>query len=227
MTNAVQKKIRTVNTLRTVLLICGIIAIPLYAGTDILAGTLYQGYSFTDQAVSELFAIGASTSGLVVPLFTAYSLLILAFALGIWMSDGRKHALRILAVLLIANAVNGLILWNFFPMHMRGSELTFTDSMHVILAATGGIFGGLAVGFGAIVFGKRFRFYSIGTIVIMFAPTILTFLLVPQVAANESSPWLGLLERTAFAVYMQWQIMLGLMLLREQRRLTQIKLLDK
>jgi hypothetical protein len=68
------------------LLFCGIIAVPLYAATDIIAGTLYPGYSFTDQAVSELFAICASTSGLVVPLFTLYSLLVLAFAFGIWMT---------------------------------------------------------------------------------------------------------------------------------------------
>ena len=71
------------------LLICGILAPALYAGTDILASSLYPGYSFVDQAVSELFAIGAPTSYLVVPLFTAYSLLVLAFAFGVRGSAGR------------------------------------------------------------------------------------------------------------------------------------------
>lgn len=206
----------TTNLLRRVLLVCGILAIPLYAVTDILAGTIYPGYSFTDQAVSELFAIGAPTSGFVVPLFTLYSLLVFAFALGVWVSAGRSRVRRIMALLLIAGAVNGLVLWNFFPMHMRGAEMTFTDTMHVVLAATGGIVGGLAVGFGAIAFRRRLRFYSIGTIVMMFVPTILTFFFVPQVAANESSPWLGLLERTAFAVFWQWQIVLAILLLREE-----------
>jgi hypothetical protein len=216
MDNSVQSALPSI-TLQRVLLICGIIAVPLYAATDMIAGTLYHGYSFADQAVSELFAIGAPTSGLVVPLFTLYSLLVLAFAFGVWMAAGRKHRLRAVALLLIANALNGLVLWNFFPMHMRGDETSFTDTVHVILAAAGGIIGVIAVGFGAASFGRRFLFYSIGTIVMMFFPTTLTFMLAPQVAANESSPWIGLLERTAFAVFWQWQIVLAIILLRKER----------
>jgi hypothetical protein len=216
MGNSVQST-RSSSSLRRGLLFCGIIAIPLYVATDIIAGILYPDYSFTDQAVSELFAIGAPTSRLVVPLFTLYSLLLLAFAFGVWMTARRKRPLHVVALLLIANALNGLVLWNFFPMHMRGDETSFTDTMHVILAAIGGIIGAIAVGFGATAFGRRFRFYSMGTIVMMFFPTALTFLLAPQVAANESSPWIGLLERTAFAVFWQWQIVLAVILLREER----------
>lgn len=202
---------------RRLLLVCGIIAIPLYAFTDLVAGSLYPGYSFTDQAVSELFAIGAPTSGLVVPLFTLYSLLVIAFALGVWMSDGNSPIRRILALVMLAGAVNGLLLWNFFPMHMREDDMTFTDTMHLILAANGGIIGAVAVAFGALAFGRRFRLYSVGTIVLMFVPTILTFLLAPQVAANESTRWIGLLERIAFVMYWQWQIVLAVILLREDK----------
>jgi hypothetical protein len=71
---------------RSVLLICGIGAALSYVATDIVAGTVYSGYSFTDQAVSELFAIGAPTSRFVVPLFSLSSLLLAAFALGVWIS---------------------------------------------------------------------------------------------------------------------------------------------
>jgi hypothetical protein len=66
-----------------ILLVCGMFAPLLYISTDVLAGTLYAGYSFTSQVVSELFAIGASTSHLVVPLFTTYDVLLIAFELGI------------------------------------------------------------------------------------------------------------------------------------------------
>jgi hypothetical protein len=102
-------------------------------------------------------------------------------------------------------------------MHMRGTEITFIDTMHVVLAATGAVFCTLAVGFGAFAFGKRFKFYSISTIVMLFAPAIVGFSYVPQVAANESSPWLGLRERLAFAVHMQWQITLAIVLLRKRK----------
>jgi voltage-gated potassium channel Kch len=98
-----------------VLLTCGILALLLYASTDILAGALYAGYSFTSQAISELFAIGAPTSHLVVPLFTVYDVLLVAFALGVWVSAGRNRALRVIALMVVGNAANGLVLWNFFP----------------------------------------------------------------------------------------------------------------
>jgi hypothetical membrane protein len=98
-----------------VLLTCGILAPLLYASTDILAGALYAGYSFTSQAISELFAIGAPTSHLVVPLFTVYDVLLVAFALGVWVSAGRNRALRVIALMVVGNAANGLVLWNFFP----------------------------------------------------------------------------------------------------------------
>ena len=90
-----RKELQAPKSVRKVLLICGILSSLLYVGTDILGGILYAGYSFTSQAISELFAIGAPTSGLVVPLFTVYSLFLLAFAFGVWVSSGRKRALRL------------------------------------------------------------------------------------------------------------------------------------
>ena len=80
------KMVETARMLRNPLIICGILASLLYIGTDILAGMLWKGYSFTDQAISELLAIDAPTSGLVVPLFTLYDLLLVAFALGVWLT---------------------------------------------------------------------------------------------------------------------------------------------
>src|ERR687885_1607412 len=141
-----------------ILLVCGIFAPLLYISTDILAGTLYAGYSFTSQAVSELFAIGAPTSHLVVPLFTIYDVLLIAFALGIWVSAGRNVTLRIMALMMVGNSVNGLMLSNFFPMHMRSVEPTFTDTMHAILATNPFVL--LTVGLGIAAFRNWFRVYS-------------------------------------------------------------------
>jgi hypothetical protein len=215
--NAIQKiGGGTASKLLKVLLICGIVAPLLFVGTDIIAGTLYADYSFTDQAVSELFAIGAPTSLLVVPLFTVYSVLLVAFAFGIWMSAaaaGRNRALRVLALMMIVNAVNGLVLWNFFPMHMRGAEMTFTDTMHVTLAGVGALFGVLTVGLGVASFRNWFRFYSIGTILILLVPGILAFLYVPEVGGNQPTPWLGLTERISIYGNTVWQLVLAIVLL--------------
>jgi len=142
-----------------ILLVCGIFAPILCISTDILAGTRYAGYSFTSQAVSELFAMGAPTSHLVVTLFTIYDVLLIAFALGIWVSAGRNIALRIMSLMMVGNAVTGMMLSNFFPMHMRGVEPTFTDTMHAILASNPFVL--LTVGLGIVAFRNWFRIYSI------------------------------------------------------------------
>jgi hypothetical protein len=213
-----RKELQAQKRVRKVLLICGILSSLLFVGTDILAGTLYAGYSFTSQAISELFAIGAQTSGLVILLFTVCDVLLVAFALGVWVSAGRNRTLRVMALMIIGNAVNGLVLWNFFPMHMRGVEATFTDTMHVALAGVGVIFVLLALVFGAAAYRHWFRYYSIGTLLTLLLTGVVAFLYVPQVDANLPTPWLGLTERISTYVYDLWVVVLSIVLLRDEKR---------
>ena len=194
------------------LLVCGILSSLLYVATDTLAGILYSGYSFTSQAVSELFAIGAPTSHLVVPLFTLSSGLLAVFAFGVWSSSRQNRALRVMAAMILGNAVNGLVLWNFFPMHMRGVEPTFTDTMHLILAINPFVL--LTIGLGVPAFTNWLRFYSIGTILILVVLAIFAFSYAPQVRANQPTAWLGLTERLAQYDYYLWQVVLAITLLR-------------
>ncbi len=177
----------------TLLLICGVLAPLVYIGTDLLAALLYPGYSYTSQAPSELFAIGAPTSHLVVPLFSLFSVLLVAFACGVWLSADGSRVLHVLAVMIAANGIDSLLLWNFFPMHMRGVERTFTDKMHLVLAVNPFVL--VSIVLGAVSFRSWFRLYSIGTIVILVVLATMAFLYVPQVVAQESTPWLGLSER--------------------------------
>ncbi len=82
---------------RKILLTCGIVAALLYVVTTILGAMRYPGYSSTAHSVSELFAIDAPSKPFVDPLFVAYSLLWVAFGVGVWQSAGRNRALRIAA----------------------------------------------------------------------------------------------------------------------------------
>lgn len=200
---------------RNALLTCGILASLVYVGTDILAANLYVGYSFAGQAVSELFAIGAPTSRIVVPLFTLSSVLVAAFGYGVFRSSGPNRALRVMAILFVADAINSIVLWNFFPMHMRGVATTFTDTMHLILAVNPFVL--LSVVCGVVAFPRRFRFCSIGTIVVMLATAMVAFRYVTEVAASQPTPWLGLTERLSQYAFQLWQAALAIVLLRRQR----------
>src|SRR5581483_10169408 len=160
-----------------------------YSATDLIAGLRYPGYSFDAQTVSELFAIGAPTSSLVVPLFSLASLLYLAFALGVWRASAGRGALAWVAILVAAGAVNSLVLWNFFPMHMRGTERTFTDLMHLILAVNPFIM--ISIVAGAVAFENWFRRYSVLTIVVLVVIAAVSFHYAPLAVANQPTPRMG------------------------------------
>lgn len=196
--------------MRRLFLTCGVIAPLIYIATDIAAARLYPGYSYRDQAVSELFAIGAPTATMVVHLFTLSSALFVLFSVGLCLSM-QSSVLRLMALMILLNAVDSLMLWNFFPMHMRGAALTLTDTMHAILAINPFVLATIALA----IFGFKgwFRYYSIVIFVVVLLSATVSFLYVPQVAANQDSPGFGLAERIAQYAHQSWHSVLAVLVL--------------
>lgn len=202
---------------RKVLLICGILSSVLYIGTDILAVMRWEAYSYTSQSVSELMAIEAPTRPLVVSLFTMYNLLVIAFGFGVLATDRQKRILRFTGILLIGYGILGQVALLFFPMHLRGSEKTISDTMHIVFTVVIVLFLLSIIGFGAAALGKRFRFYSIGTILILLLFGALAGRQGPRVAALLPTPGLGVLERVNIYTSLLWVLALAVILLRAER----------
>jgi len=175
---------------------------------------VWKGYSSTSQTVSELFAIGAPSRPLVVPLFLTYSALTIAFGVGVWRSAGQERALCVVGGLLVGREVLGIVGTLFAPIHLRGVEGTSTDTMHAIITGLGVLFYLLIIGFGAAAFGKRFRLYSIGTVLVLFVFGALSGLEGPRLAANLPTPSMGVWERINIYVTMLWIMLLAIALLR-------------
>jgi hypothetical protein len=211
-------------SLKKILLICGILASLLYITATILGAMRWDGYSSTYQTVSELIAINAPSAPLVVPLFLVYSILMFAFGLGVWRSSDHKRVLRIGACFIVAKEVLGLAATLFTPMHMRGQETTLTDTMHALLTGVG-VFLCMfpAIGLAATAFGKQFRLYSIGTMLIFIVFGIVSFLAAPQLAANQPTPLLGVWERVNIFGYLLWIVVLAITLLKKEKREDSIK----
>lgn len=204
---------------RKVLLVCGILSSLLYVTTLVLAPMLWESYSSTSQTVSELFAIDAPSRPLVVPLLLVYDVLAIAFGLGVWRSAGRKRTLRVVGGLLVAYGVVGLA-GPFAPIHLRAAlaagEETLSDTMHGIITMVLVLFMMLAIGFGAAALGKRFRLYSIATILMLVVGGVLTGLDQPRLVANLPTPWMGVWERINIGVFLLWVVVLAIALLRTQ-----------
>jgi hypothetical protein len=218
--NAIQKIGGTSNTLLKVLLICGILASLLYVATDILAGMLWEGYSFTSQAISELSAIGAPTRPLVVTLGIIYDVLLIAFGLGIWVIAGgqRMRALRLVGGVLVAIGAIGFVWAPLFPMHLRGAEMTFTDIMHWAIGGVVVLLILVMITLGAIAFRRWFRLYSIGTLVTLLLVGMWSiFVGGAQIAAGQPTPFFGLMERITVYGYLAWVAVLAIVLLRWER----------
>lgn len=197
--------------MRRALLAAGVLAPIVYVGTDIVAAQLYPGYSFADQAVSELFAIGAPTARPVAALFSLSSLLMLAFAAGAW-----RSGLHLMASMMLANAIDALALWIFFPLHMRGVAPTSTDTMHAVLAVNPFVL--LTVVFALGEFRGWFRWYSVATIVAVLLPASFAYYQVSNFLVCEPTPWLGLAERVGQYAHQLWHAVLAFVLLDADRQ---------
>lgn len=105
-----------------------------------------------------------------------------------------------------------------FLITLRGDPGNHSNIMHGIVTAVG-VFLCMfpAMGFAAAAFGKKFRIYSIVTMILFVVCGILAGLQQPQYAANLPTPFLGAWERINIYGYMLWIIILALLLVGEGR----------
>ena len=210
---------------RRVLLHCGVAAALLYFGMDLLAASRYNGYSYADQTISELSAVGAPTRSLWLPLGFLYSILTIACGFGIWASAAQNRALRFVAVFVGGIGVLGVVGWPFAPMHQRevlaAGGGTLSDTMHLVLAGGSTLLFILSIAVGAKAAGKRFSVYSVVTILVVLTFGAFTGMDASQISHNEPTPWVGITERIAVFGSMFWIAVLAVTLSRAQAPLRQ------
>ncbi len=198
------------------LLFCGTLVAPFFILTDIAAATLfYPGYDYSAQQVSELSAIGAPSRDFWMLMGYPYNLLTLAFAAGIWLAAGARWTLKLAAALIVLFAINSFSWGWVAPMHMRGTAFAATDAMHIAFAVSAVALMLGFIGFGAAAFGRGFRVFSAIIVVAMLAAGGVVSTQIPAIAANQPTPWMGLVERISVYGPMIWMAALAVMLLRE------------
>ena len=138
-----------------------------------------------------------------------------AFGWIVWKSAPPNRPLRIVGAQ--TDSVHG-VRANRPPMHQRAVLAagggTPTGTRHLVWAAITGVLFMLIVGFGAAALGKRFRVYSIATMVIGLACGAVTGTYASQVQADLPTPGVGVWERISIATFMGWIAVLAIALLR-------------
>jgi len=192
------------------LLLCGVLASLVYVGADVLAAIRYPEYhSFCSRVVSELMAKGAPTEGLVDPLFLLYGALMMAFAVGVWMSGlGRRG--HLVGGLLFAYAAIGLLGPTVGEMNVRGSGGDpAADVWHAALTGVIVLFILASVGLAASIRGRAFRLYSYATILIMMVFGVLTAFMMRGAGSGAATPWVGAMERVNIGAFLLWVVVLA------------------
>jgi amino acid transporter len=207
--------------LRKILLGCGVISSVLYIAVDVLGSLRYPGYSYADQEFSELTAQDSPVRPLMVALNAVpYTLLVGAFAGGVWTSAEPKRSARITAAMLAGYSFSGMVTGVFFPMKPRealaAGEATLRNVMHIPGTIVMSLFMVLAMGFGARLLGRRFRYYTYATIGILVVFGVLTSLQAGRLEENQPTPWMGIEERINIYATMLWVAVLAIGLLRDQ-----------
>jgi len=201
---------------RQIFLFCGILSPLLYALADLLAGLQWPGYSFRDQTISELGAIGAPTRMLFSTMLVAVYALLVAFGVGVRLSSGHRHKLRLAGGLLAGLGVMALTVGLFVPMRPRGIEQGLTGALHLIEGGLAMLVTLAAIGLAATTLGKHFRFYSLTTIVVVLVFGAWSGFDAPQIEAGLATPWVGVKERIFWYTYQLWFLVLAVMLLKQR-----------
>jgi hypothetical protein len=129
-----------------------------------------------------------------------YNLLVLALVEGLWTAGGpKKRAARIAAAGLVGYTVFGFVAGTITPMATRevmaAGEDTLRNAFHGPLTLVSDLFLAVGMGLAGQVLGKRFRSYSYATIVTLIVAGVVTSFQIPQLQADQPTPWMGVDER--------------------------------
>jgi hypothetical protein len=202
-------------TAKKSLLLAAVAAVVVYAIGDLLSGLLYDGYSFRDQAISELSAFGSPVRPLMVTVILIHNVLLLAFGIGLLRVARRRSVWWIGALSVAAFMIVGIPTHTFWAMSSRGMATGFNDTMHIILS---GVFSLLVVAMmilSAVAYPGWFRLYALATMVVVVGFGMASSLAMGGLEQNDT-PWAGGFERINAYAYFAWLVVLAIMVIRHE-----------
>lgn len=193
------------NRIRKGLLSAGALSSLLYVvATDGVAASRWGGYRRTEQMVSDLFAIGSPGREVLVPIMWLYTLLFVAFGIGVWNSAHGNRPLRIGGGLLIGYGLSNIVA-GFYPLTLNDDA---SVPMHIVATNLQLALMVAAMCFVAAGFRGRMRVYSIASLVTSTIMGMVSF-----TAAPGPNLVLGIGERISIGAFLLWVAVLAVALM--------------
>lgn len=200
--------------MRRFLLAVAIAAVAVYGIGDLVSGSLYPGYSFRDQAISELSAFGSPVRPLMVSAILLHAVLVTAFGVGV-LRSAQRPSLRGAGIFLIGAGLVGLPTHTAFAMSSRWMVGGFNDTMHIILSGVFSFFVIVAMVLSAVAYRGPFRLYSIATMLVVVGFGAAASFAIRGIGQNMT-PWAGAYERLNAYTYFAWLVVLALAVMRRE-----------
>jgi len=191
---------------RRALLLCGALSSLVYVANVVVGGLLTPGYSHVRNAVSELTQAGAPHAVVLGAIYVVSGLLLAAFGVAVSL-ESRRTSRRVVTggVLISLFAVLAVLLGTVFPQDPIGAPSTFPGTMHLVLVGVSVpliVSAILLIGFGldrSVPRWRRFRLYSVVTVLLMLAGGVLT-----PISIAGDVELLGVAERVTQVAYLTW-----------------------
>ncbi len=198
--------------------LCGVIAPVFFVFIVILGGAMRPGYSHLSDTISELFSPGSPNKLLLDTLHTVYAVLLVLFGIGVLRLVRTSRPSGLTGILgasaFIAMGLTSVLSAARFPQDPWGAAPTFAGQMHQLVHGAISLLGILYMILIGIWMNRtrdspRFQTYS-------FLTVGATVLAAGIFLANLGSPIMGLTERIAGLIGLQWTLVLALWMLRHQ-----------
>ncbi|WP_030684376.1 DUF998 domain-containing protein [Streptomyces sp. NRRL B-1347] len=197
------------------LLLAPAAAVGVYIAGDVLSGLLYNGYSYRDQAISELSAFGAPVRPLMVTAILIHNVLLLAFGIGL-LRVARQRSLLWVGILQVAGfLVVGIATHTFWAMSSRDRSTGFNDTMHIALSAVFSLFVVVTMVLSAVAYRGWFRVYALATVFVTVGFGIASSFAIRGIEQNDT-PWAGAFERIDAYAYFAWLVVLAVTVTRHE-----------
>jgi hypothetical membrane protein len=193
--------------MKSLFLLAGPLATIIYVFTVIYGAAIRPGYSHVYNFISELISAKAPNKEKLNPLFLAFNILTGVFAVGFLLSSaGGSLTGRWAALVLIVEAIAGFATV-FFPQDERTDPVTPTGTMHIVLAGLSSLTTMGAMLLAGLWFNSIPAIYTFISLAVVFITGGMT-----AVATGRKSPVAGLLERITIGGFLQWMLVVGLLL---------------
>jgi len=179
-------------------------AVGIYVTATVLGGLLDPSYSHVSMHVSELTSSHAPNRMMLAGMYVGYNAALGGLGLALLKHLQRSRWLVVASLLLVANAVAGVLTVTWFPQDSYGYPATTAGAVHIALGGVLALLSILVMFTAGRAFRSQMTWATLGQFSTAAAVVMVVTGLATAVATAAASPYMGLAERLPIGAFLLW-----------------------